>query len=100
MAWRMDTWYYCHWALVSIYNVHEALCDYPLLTILLNFCSLIALKVLVGINLLGYAYKRYASMQAREEEERKKDELHAEMDKDEKVCGKFKIGHIGADDMY
>jgi len=45
---------------------------------------LITLKVLVGINLLGYAYKRFASMQAREEKERKKDEEYAEMDKGEK----------------
>jgi hypothetical protein len=58
---------------------------------LVRFYSLIALKVLVGINLLGYAYKRYASMQAREEEERKKDELYAEMDKDEKVGGRPKL---------
>jgi hypothetical protein len=50
-----------------------------------RYNSLIALKVLVGINLLGYAYKRFASMQAREEKERKKDEEYAEMDKDEKV---------------
>jgi hypothetical protein len=39
-------------------------------------------------------------MQAREEEERKKDELYAEMDKDEKVRGKSKMGHIGTDGMY
>ncbi|KAG2178034.1 hypothetical protein INT43_003287 [Umbelopsis isabellina] len=45
---------------------------------------LIALKVLVGINLLGYAYKRYSSMHSREVKERKKDEEYAEMDKGEK----------------
>ncbi|KAI8581596.1 hypothetical protein K450DRAFT_207459 [Umbelopsis ramanniana AG] len=56
-----------------------------ILGIIVTGLCLIALKVLVGINLLGYAYKRYASMQAREEEERKKDELYAEMDKDEKA---------------
>ncbi|KAG2186962.1 hypothetical protein INT44_003190 [Umbelopsis vinacea] len=56
-----------------------------ILGIVVTGLCLIALKVLVGINLLGYAYKRYASMQAREEEERKKDELYAEMDKDEKA---------------
>ncbi|KAH8549943.1 eukaryotic membrane protein family-domain-containing protein [Umbelopsis sp. PMI_123] len=56
-----------------------------ILGISVTVLCLIALKVLVGINLLGYAYKRYASMQDREEQERKTDEQYAEMNKDEKA---------------
>lgn len=45
--------------------------------------TLLALKVLVGMNLLGFAYKRYSSMEERDKAEMKKDEEMKEMSKDE-----------------
>ncbi|KAG0738480.1 hypothetical protein G6F57_012198 [Rhizopus arrhizus] len=44
---------------------------------------LLALKVLVGMNLLGFAYKRYSSMEERDKAEVKKDQEMKEMSKDE-----------------
>ncbi|ORE06163.1 DUF747-domain-containing protein [Rhizopus microsporus var. microsporus] len=44
---------------------------------------LLALKVVVGMNLLGYAYKRYLSMEERDKAEMKKDQEVKEMSKEE-----------------
>ncbi|KAI8987815.1 eukaryotic membrane protein family-domain-containing protein [Mycotypha africana] len=44
---------------------------------------LLALKVVVGVNLLGFAYKRYSSMEERDEREAKKDEELKALHKDE-----------------
>ncbi|KAI9263084.1 eukaryotic membrane protein family-domain-containing protein [Sporodiniella umbellata] len=44
---------------------------------------LLALKVLVGMNLLGFAYKRYSSIEERDRTEVKKDEEMKAMSKDE-----------------
>ncbi|KAI7890398.1 eukaryotic membrane protein family-domain-containing protein [Mucor mucedo] len=44
---------------------------------------LLALKVLVGINLLGFAYRRFCSMEERERDDLKKDKEMKEMSKDE-----------------
>ncbi|ORZ01641.1 eukaryotic membrane protein family-domain-containing protein [Syncephalastrum racemosum] len=49
---------------------------------------LLALKVLVGINLLGHAYKRYASMTERDTAETEKDKQMKEMSKDEEQYNK------------
>jgi hypothetical protein len=43
----------------------------------------LALKVVVGINLLGFAYKRFARMEERDQTEVKKDKEMKEMSKDE-----------------
>lgn len=51
--------------------------------------SLLALKVLVGINLLGHAYKRYASMTERDTAETEKDKQMKELSKDEEVRKKI-----------
>ena len=47
--------------------------------------SLLALKVLVGTNLLGYAYRRYAGMTERDTQENQKYKEMKEMNKDEEV---------------
>ncbi|CAO0801987.1 unnamed protein product [Mucor circinelloides] len=44
---------------------------------------LLALKVVVGINLLGFAYKRFTGMEERDEAEAKKDKEMKAMSKDE-----------------
>ncbi|KAI9349899.1 eukaryotic membrane protein family-domain-containing protein [Pilaira anomala] len=44
---------------------------------------LLALKVVVGINLLGFAYKRFSGMEEREKEEKEKDKEMKAMSKDE-----------------
>ncbi|RCI04986.1 hypothetical protein CU098_000397, partial [Rhizopus stolonifer] len=44
---------------------------------------LLALKVVVGVNLLGFAYKRYSSMEQRNQREREKEKEMKEMSKDE-----------------
>lgn len=41
------------------------------------------MKVVVGMNLLGYAYKRYLSMEERDKAEIKKDQEVKEMSKEE-----------------
>ncbi|GBB91665.1 hypothetical protein RclHR1_19000003 [Rhizophagus clarus] len=54
---------------------------------ILAYVMLILLKLLVGINLLGFAHRRYASMETRETEERaqaKKFEEHVLAEKEEK----------------
>lgn len=45
---------------------------------------MIAVKVVVGINLLGFAYKRFASMEEREKEAQKKEEEMKAMGKDQR----------------
>lgn len=47
------------------------------------FFSLLALKVVVGINLLGFAYKRFSSMEEREKKEAEKEKEMKAMSKDE-----------------
>ncbi|KAI9315161.1 eukaryotic membrane protein family-domain-containing protein [Dichotomocladium elegans] len=49
---------------------------------------LLALKVFVGISLLGFAYRRYASMTARDSKETEKDKEMKEMSKDEELYKK------------
>ncbi|OZJ05502.1 hypothetical protein BZG36_01898 [Bifiguratus adelaidae] len=49
------------------------------------FASLVALKVIVGINLLGYSYKRYASIEMREEVENEVAQEMAALEKEEKA---------------
>ncbi|KAI8384826.1 eukaryotic membrane protein family-domain-containing protein [Radiomyces spectabilis] len=49
---------------------------------------LLALKVLVGTTLLGFAYKRYASMEARDDIEKEKDKAMKEMGKEEEAYHK------------
>lgn len=49
----------------------------------LLFYSLLALKVVVGINLLGFAYKRFSGMEARDRREAKKDQEMKAISKDE-----------------
>ncbi|KAI9497393.1 eukaryotic membrane protein family-domain-containing protein [Zychaea mexicana] len=49
---------------------------------------LLALKVFVGTNLLGYAYRRYASMTERDTRESEKDKEMKEMNKDEELYNK------------
>jgi hypothetical protein len=54
---------------------------------ILAYAMLVLLKLLVGINLLGFAHRRYASMEIREAEERaqaKKLEEHVLAEKEEK----------------
>ena len=48
-------------------------------------CSLLAVKVFVGINLLGFAYRRYASMTTRDTIETEKDKEMKEMNKNEEA---------------
>jgi hypothetical protein len=45
--------------------------------------SLLAVKVVVGINLLGFAYKRFSGMEARDQQEAKKDQVMKVISKDE-----------------
>lgn len=47
--------------------------------------SLLAVKVFVGINLLGFAYRRYASMTTRDTVETEKDKEMKEMNKNEEA---------------
>ncbi|KAI9266809.1 eukaryotic membrane protein family-domain-containing protein [Phascolomyces articulosus] len=49
---------------------------------------LLAFKVFVGINLLGYAYRRYASMTERDTHENQKDKEMKEMNKEEELYNK------------
>ncbi|KAI8146129.1 eukaryotic membrane protein family-domain-containing protein [Fennellomyces sp. T-0311] len=58
-----------------------------LIVALLAVC-LLALKVFVGINLLGYAYRRYASMTERDKADTEKDQEVKEMNKDEELYNK------------
>ena len=52
------------------------------------FGSLIAIKLLVGINLFRYACRRYASMEQRERQEKQEDDEMKIIGKKEKV-GRF-----------
>lgn len=45
--------------------------------------SLLAIKVVVGINLLGFAYKRFSDMEEREKTELRQDKEMKAMSKDE-----------------
>lgn len=51
----------------------------------MNIFSLLAVKVFVGINLLGFAYRRYASMTTRDTVETEKDKEVKEMNKNEEA---------------
>ncbi|KAF9918873.1 hypothetical protein BX616_004825 [Lobosporangium transversale] len=51
--------------------------DYTFVTLvcLATYACLVALKMLIGINLLGFAHHRYLTMEAREESERQTDRM-------------------------
>lgn len=51
----------------------------------MHLFSLLAVKVFVGINLLGFAYRRYASMTTRDTVETEKDKEMKEMNKSEEA---------------
>lgn len=51
----------------------------------MHLFSLLAVKVFVGINLLGFAYRRYASMTTRDTVETEKDKEMKEMNKNEEA---------------
>jgi hypothetical protein len=61
---------------------------------------LLALKVLVGMTLLGFAYKRYASMEEREKMDDEKDKEMQEMNKPEEVRGGEHCGRSHGDLPY
>lgn len=51
----------------------------------MHLFSLLAVKVFVGINLLGFAYRRYASMTTRDTVETEKDKEMKEMNQSEEA---------------
>ncbi|KAG0188112.1 hypothetical protein DFQ28_005366 [Apophysomyces sp. BC1034] len=56
--------------------------SYLLLTAVIALC-LLALKVLVGIHLLGYAHRRHQGMEARDQVDKQNDKKMKEMEKEE-----------------